>query len=191
MAQVCPGCQTELIAGARFCHQCGRRLRPDSSGRLARLLRLAMVAAAIDGIVAWLLLFVEVESVLVTGPILCVLGAILVLGSLPIRFRQGWILGAIHCGICGLLVILVNTLNWGPGHAKIPFINIGAIYLVGTLPLARFVYRSVPVEHDPNRCIKCGYLLYGLAEPRCPECGTVFDPTTVGSPSAGDPVAAK
>ncbi len=25
-------------------------------------------------------------------------------------------------------------------------------------------------------CRKCGYLLHGLTEPRCPECGTAFDP---------------
>jgi len=27
-----------------------------------------------------------------------------------------------------------------------------------------------------TRCMKCGYNLYGLTEPRCPECGTPFDP---------------
>ena len=26
------------------------------------------------------------------------------------------------------------------------------------------------------RCSSCGYPLYGLPEPRCPECGTMFDP---------------
>jgi hypothetical protein len=28
-----------------------------------------------------------------------------------------------------------------------------------------------------GRCRKCGYLLYGLTEPRCPECGEPFDPS--------------
>lgn len=27
-----------------------------------------------------------------------------------------------------------------------------------------------------ERCRVCGYILYGLPEPRCPECGTQFDP---------------
>lgn len=31
-------------------------------------------------------------------------------------------------------------------------------------------------ERDAHRCRKCGYLLYGLPEPRCPECGEPFDP---------------
>jgi len=37
-------------------------------------------------------------------------------------------------------------------------------------------------------CHKCGYLLTGLTEPRCPECGTAFDPALLEklSPNAGD-----
>jgi len=27
-----------------------------------------------------------------------------------------------------------------------------------------------------NVCTKCGYILQGLTEPRCPECGELFDP---------------
>ena len=29
-------------------------------------------------------------------------------------------------------------------------------------------------RRDSSRCAKCGYLLYGLKERRCPECGTPF-----------------
>lgn len=29
---------------------------------------------------------------------------------------------------------------------------------------------------DSAVCLKCGYLLRGLTEPRCPECGRAFDP---------------
>ncbi len=32
----------------------------------------------------------------------------------------------------------------------------------------------------PGRCYECGYLLVGLPEPRCPECGTPFDPDDLG-----------
>jgi hypothetical protein len=31
-------------------------------------------------------------------------------------------------------------------------------------------------ERGIHTCVKCGYLLRGLSEPRCPECGTPFDP---------------
>jgi hypothetical protein len=29
---------------------------------------------------------------------------------------------------------------------------------------------------DHKRCLACGYILDGLPEPRCPECGRAFDP---------------
>src|SRR5436190_23642408 len=29
---------------------------------------------------------------------------------------------------------------------------------------------------DSARCLQCDYLLRGLTEPRCPECGREFDP---------------
>ncbi len=31
-------------------------------------------------------------------------------------------------------------------------------------------------------CVQCGYTLRGLTEPRCPECSTEFDPSTLPSP---------
>jgi hypothetical protein len=44
-----------------------------------------------------------------------------------------------------------------------------------------------PIDQDA-RCLGCGYLLRGLAEHRCPECGRAFDPgdiTTFDSPRHG------
>ncbi len=42
---------------------------------------------------------------------------------------------------------------------------------------------------DAASCQKCGYCLRGLCDPRCPECGTSFDPSdpktyTVGRPGS-------
>jgi hypothetical protein len=37
---------------------------------------------------------------------------------------------------------------------------------------------------DKLRCPKCGYLLFGLVEPRCPECATEFDPALLHSMQA-------
>jgi hypothetical protein len=42
-----------------------------------------------------------------------------------------------------------------------------------------------------KRCLDCGYILDGLPEPRCPECGRAFDPdkpeTYVVKPKCGAP----
>ena len=40
---------------------------------------------------------------------------------------------------------------------------------------AELVSRGVPV------CLPCGYDLRGQQEPRCPECGTSFDPKLIGA----------
>ena len=34
-------------------------------------------------------------------------------------------------------------------------------------------FRRAPI--GPGHCLSCGYNLYGLVEPRCPECGTPYD----------------
>ena len=43
---------------------------------------------------------------------------------------------------------------------------------------------------DSAQCRECGYLLRGLPEPRCPECGRPFDPhdpTTYRDPTRPRP----
>ena len=35
---------------------------------------------------------------------------------------------------------------------------------------------AAEANRDLTRCRECGYLLRGLVEARCPECGTPFDP---------------
>ena len=41
----------------------------------------------------------------------------------------------------------------------------------------RLIFLKNELDDEPRtRCAKCGYLLCGLPEPRCPECGTPFEP---------------
>lgn len=46
--------------------------------------------------------------------------------------------------------------------------------------------RAVIVLQDDRRCEKCGYFLFRLVSPRCPECGTPFDPAKLGRLSLAD-----
>jgi hypothetical protein len=43
----------------------------------------------------------------------------------------------------------------------------------------------------PTSCPKCGYDLTGLREPRCPECGTPFDPSLLVGPNARETKSGK
>jgi rubrerythrin len=36
------------------------------------------------------------------------------------------------------------------------------------------IWRS-PMRKDPNRCVKCDYMLLGMERGTCPECGTAYD----------------
>ncbi len=49
----------------------------------------------------------------------------------------------------------------------------------------------MPPPEPHKRCLTCGYILDGLPEPRCPECGRTFDPddptTYVVKPQCGLP----
>ncbi len=58
-----------------------------------------------------------------------------------------------------------------------------AIVLFGVLRLLLAIARKVRAEWfvPAGHCIRCGYNLRGLSEPRCPECGCPFEPT----PSSG------
>jgi hypothetical protein len=42
-------------------------------------------------------------------------------------------------------------------------------------------------EPDHKRCLGCGYILDGLPEPRCPECGRGFDPSEPATYAIGSP----
>ena len=63
------------------------------------------------------------------------------------------------------------------------FLALGLLSLVAAqVRLSRIARASSSAEDA--RCGTCGYLLYGLPEPRCPECGTPFDPQRIPKDNA-------
>ncbi len=55
-----------------------------------------------------------------------------------------------------------------------------ATFAGGLLPLATASVKWLRIRRRRRRgrCCRCNYSLQGLTEPRCPECGTAFDPST-------------
>ena len=102
------------------------------------------------------------------------------------RYVGAGALGCAHCGLCVLFVALVNALNWGPSRASIPFTLMGLAYMIAALPACVYIWRHPPAHKPPWVCADCGYLLFGLTEPRCPECGRAFDPKRVAESSPPD-----
>jgi hypothetical protein len=124
-----------------------------------------------------LILFYDVESVLATGPIITFFGLCAILLGILGGYLPVILLGAADCAICLLFFGLVLTLNWSPREAHLPFAIMGIVYTVGTLPAVVWSTWHAPTTGNPWECARCGYLLYGLREPRCPECGTPFSPS--------------
>ncbi|MBN1343713.1 MAG: hypothetical protein JXQ73_13580 [Phycisphaerae bacterium] len=132
-----------------------------------------------------LIIFVEVESVLVTGPILMTLGITAAVQGGILRYWPMVLLGLANVGVCLLFFGLVVSLGWSPRESEAPFTIMGTLFTVASLPFVMWVARHVPRRSDPWRCAECGYLLFGLNEPRCPECGRPFDPGLLTSSVRG------
>jgi hypothetical protein len=71
-----------------------------------------------------------------------------------------------------LIVLQLYTILFGIPDplSTLVFTTIPA--LLGILIYAGLTWRYGPIRIDPEtRCRKCGYILRGISEPRCPECG--------------------
>jgi len=75
----------------------------------------------------------------------------------------------------------------------IPILTVTAIWWVFLGAAGGAIYHTVRrrrlARRFPGHCLKCGYNLRGLPEPRCPECGTPFDPSRLKKhepPTGGD-----
>jgi hypothetical protein len=151
-----------------------------------RLRRRAQVARALV-CVGWgacllatvLIFVVRVTTVLFTGPLIAALGALTILFGRWARYPGAVAMGAANVGICVVFVALVNQLRWSPRDATGPFEGMGTVYTAISGAWAVWVCRRMPVARNPGECAACGYPLFGLPGPRCPECGRAFDPSEV------------
>jgi hypothetical protein len=126
----------------------------------------------------------EIETVLVTGWAVAALGLLLLTAGVFARYAAVVWIGLANGVVCAVFVGCVQIFGWGPDAAYVPFALMGVAFLIGLL-LLLFHARRTMRRVDPNRCVRCGYLLIRLPEPRCPECGTPFDPTTIRDAADG------
>jgi hypothetical protein len=147
--------------------------------KMVKLVRVLLAATWSICAIGTALIVWEVETVLFTGPVLFLAGAGLLGFAWACRYVSAGALGVLHMGVCVLFFSLVVALRWGPNAARIPFMVMSILYAALTLYPALFAIMHPPRVHVPGTCVQCGYILYGLPEPRCPECGKPFDPATV------------
>ena len=75
-------------------------------------------------------------------------------------------------GIIGYFGLVTNGSKYK--YVCLAFLVISVLVFCATLQ-ARFVYYKRMSREVLGRCASCGYDLRGLTDPRCPECGTLFD----------------
>jgi hypothetical protein len=138
-----------------------------------------MIAGWVAAAIAWLLAFVDIESIMLSGPVLMLLamaGAV-VAG----RARSGalFVTAVVQWGMPVAIFILIVGMNWGPNAARAPVLTIGAIYLATLAPFVAWAFYRGDAARTPWTCAHCGYALIGLTKPRCPECGSGFNAAEV------------
>ena len=88
------------------------------------------------------------------------------------------------------LAVAYGILSWGmeaflqEAESERARVIIGLAACIAMITMAVVVMGSTAVQaalavialQDDRQCVKCGYFLIGLQTPRCPECGTPFDP---------------
>jgi hypothetical protein len=151
---------------------------------------LRMVSAAVLGVLTHLMLFWSYSLGLhkgVTAVILtvCYFGA-LGFACWPWRsygtaVRVGLVasIGYTGTGAVGTLSAYLNGLLTRPSAvlaAVFTVFVVVSLVTCGILAAMVYVHRRYWPIYPLGHCAKCGYDLYGLSEPRCPECGAAFGP---------------
>ncbi len=96
--------------------------------------------------------------------------------------------GCVPIGL-GVVLSVASLGAWGASPPATPWSVIAVVLSVGfamltvgpalLLSLLTFIHNRYWPVYEPGRCRICKYDLRGLPEPRCPECGTPFDPAEV------------
>jgi len=88
-------------------------------------------------------------------------------------FRFGVITFLVHLTIQGLTTLAGSgrIYVFSPHAPGFVFLlsSLSIVAALGGLVMACIKHAEEDSEH--LRCLKCGYILKGLSEPRCPECG--------------------
>jgi hypothetical protein len=90
-------------------------------------------------IAAW----VNVESIIGTGPALSIIGLALAIVSMPCR---SWIVLSFALSgplVCMLGALLIARLHWGPSEASRPIAVLLSVYFVAALPLSAMARRRI------------------------------------------------
>lgn len=142
---------------------------------MPRLYGFITIVAVIICLGAYLVHFVDIETVLYTGPAISVFGSIVFGFAIKHDHKQGVRLSVWMVGFTIFLTVLTASAEWGPQDAKVPFAFLGSVFVITCLVLSNRTFKHAPRCYEDWQCQHCGYPIYGLSTNQCPECGTEAD----------------
>lgn len=139
--------------------------------------RYALILSLLTWLVGWVLMvLVDVETVMGTGPVMFTLGITLLAAH---KKRFTWHPANVHAWMNILtplwFTLLVNVFSWSPTRATVPFNIMGTILIFISVPLAVGAWFKQPQHFQAWQCQTCGYPLINLNGDTCPECGVGYD----------------
>ncbi len=155
---------------------------PDAPGS-SRSIRLCRVVLPVSWglcVLATVVGLADAGFTALCAPFIFVLGLVLIGGGWSAGSRRTVVLGACHCAICLLVFALTRLSHWSPRQSQGPFVLIGAIYTAVTASSMRQARKELP-RFAWWQCRRCGFALFGLTRPRCPECGQGFHPAMLAA----------
>lgn len=120
-----------------------------ASGNI-ELMTLVQIGAIIFALI---FAFIEIRSILLTGPILSAIGGVIAWFSYQCRSRLSVIWGLSGVAITLLCVSLVVVFGWSPDQAETPIRLIGLIYTIAILPVG-FTVLLFLKRKNPNGTFK-------------------------------------
>jgi len=116
------------------------------------------------------------KTVVFSGPAIACLGLVVIVLGVLGRYWWAVGVGVGYLLVCVVFVAMVTAFRLSPDRAYAPFLWVGVPWVIGLIRATAVAAGRAPRAERPWECDGCGYLLVGLNEPRCPECGRGFDP---------------
>ncbi|MCA9051828.1 MAG: hypothetical protein KDA89_23985, partial [Planctomycetaceae bacterium] len=102
---------------------------PAESGRNVLTWTRAMILLQSASILICLpIAWIEIESILVSGPVVSLSGFVSAFFSRRCGNRAGWWFGLSGFGITVSCFLLINIYQWGPADARVPVIRVLNVY---------------------------------------------------------------
>lgn len=181
MADRCSHCRNVLEPGSRVCTACGACFDQGLRGYAGR--PNAILACRVFVIAGWGLWVCTCvlggafrgEEMLVPGIALVPLSFATMLAGAKAWCPAAWVLGLLNLSAWIAVECIFEDVIDLMADEETAAVLFALGYTAVSAPFAiRFWARPI-AAHDPWRCRQCGYLLRGLRNARCPECGTPFE----------------